>query len=360
MDIETLKRGELSLSGGSRELLTTHDGSKVMGHATVVARVAADRMLIELDTSTSGAGRAWGGKRHAEDESTNRGAGETDPTDAIPPDSETDLSSLLGRVVGSGFRAAVDAVFGKVEDVGGPLHLLLDDLPAAALISGYAHLYSGKMQIESKHLKGGLLRADICSGWRNDGTMLVTLRERGQLPVPIGPPTTKLEPPDDPFSWHSIGPLSPGAMRRRRLVELAHSGGSAKSQDPGEKAGTKGREFSEPSESLEIYAMFRDTHVNDEGIESILHEYSLQANLDPLTSVISGCIATPHVLPWQECPAAAASASRLDGKRLDDIRSFVARDMRGTFTCTHLNDLLRSLSRVEGLFRHLAPTPSRT
>jgi hypothetical protein len=52
------------------------------------------------------------------------------------------------------------------------------------------------------------------------------------------------------------------------------------------------------------------------------------------------------VLPWPECPAAAASAGRLVGHPVTDIRGVVRQDLRGVTTCTHLNDLLRSMGDI--------------
>src|SRR5579872_3658227 len=154
IDIEPHEDGRLSLAGGARELRTASGDAEVIGFATVEAEVGPDRVLVDLRTSSP-----------------------IDKRNTSPhPIGGTDLSSLVGRVVGSGFRAAVDAMFGELEDEGGPLHLLLDDLPAAALISGYAALYSGKMQIERKHLRAGVLKANICAGWGDDATMLATLK----------------------------------------------------------------------------------------------------------------------------------------------------------------------------------------
>jgi hypothetical protein len=95
--------------------------------------------------------------------------------------------------------------------------------------------------------------------------------------------------------------------------------------------------------------MFRDTHVDPDGRETVLHEYSLTASLDPDSLALSGAEARPRVLPWTECPSAAASAQRLDGHRVSELRELVGREFRGTTTCTHLNDLLRSLAVLEGL-----------
>jgi hypothetical protein len=171
--------------------------------------------------------------------------------------------------------------------------------------------------------------SDICSGWRADGVMMVSLREEGRIPVPVGPTTTDLLPDDDPLAWHEIGDLPVGAMRRRRLVEVA--GG-----DP-----------------LAVFAMFRDTYVTPDGREMVLHEYTLTAELGPDSLMLSRCHAVPRVLPWSECPEAAASASRLDGLNVDELRERVSKEFRGTTTCTHLNDLLRSLADLGTLARLL-------
>jgi hypothetical protein len=95
--------------------------------------------------------------------------------------------------------------------------------------------------------------------------------------------------------------------------------------------------------------MFRDTYVQADGTETVLHEYGLWAALDPLTLRIKALEATPRVLPWDECPMAAASASRLIGAPVADVRQLVRQSFSGTSTCTHLNDLLRSLESLVAL-----------
>ena len=181
-----------------------------------------------------------------------------------------------------------------------PLYVLLDDLPVAVVISGYARLYSG--EIAPTRADAGQLRADVCAGWRSDGTMMVSIRSHGRMPVPVGPAANRLEPATDPWAWHEIGPLGPGGMRRRRLVEVSD--------------GNPGR----------VYAMFRDTHVDAGGTETVLHEYAVTADLDPATLVLSGCRAQPRVLPWVECPEAAPSATRLDGRTVTELRRLVTRE----------------------------------
>jgi hypothetical protein len=248
--------------------------------------------------------------------------------------SQLGVSDLHGLVVGPGFRAALQERVGQEGATRSPLYLLLDDLPVAALISGYASLYrSGHDETRPSGALAGspaddgarLVKADICSGWRSDGTMMVALRSGGAMPAPVGPSAPSLADVDDPAGWHDIADLNPDSMRRRRLVDVTWS-------DP-----------------LAVYAMFRDTHKGPDGIETVLHEYSVEATVDPGTLRVLQCHATPRSLPWIECPQAAGSASRLEGQPIGDLRSFVQSQLRGTTTCTHLNDLLRSLADVGAL-----------
>jgi hypothetical protein len=229
------------------------------------------------------------------------------------------LTPLLGRKVGAGFRAAVDAAMPDEQESRSLLHLLLDDLPVAALISAYADMY---LDAPMPHLLGE--KVDVCSGWRADGLMMTSIRERGKMPIPIGPPAPVLDT-DDPYAWHALDRLPLFGMRRRRRLDLR--GG----------------------EPLEADAMFRDTYVQADGTETVLHEYGLWAALDPLTLRIKALEATPRVLPWDECPMAAASASRLVGAPVADVRQRVRQSFSGTSTCTHLNDLLRSLESLVAL-----------
>jgi Protein of unknown function (DUF2889) len=296
IDIEPHAAGGLILTGAARELRTNASCHEVVASASVRARVSSARVLQELE---------------------------------VVPENGIDRS-LVGSVVGSGFRGAVAAAFTQEPVAHGALHALLDDLPVAVLISGYAALYNGKMQVERKHLEAGLLRPDICAGWRSDGTMIVTLKDQGHLPVSLGPPAGTLEASDDVLAWHEMPPLPSGAMRRRRLVDVSLG------------------------HRVDVFAMFRDTHLDAHGVETVLHEYSLTAVVDPVKKVLHDCVAVPRVLPWPECPAAAASAGRLNGERLDDVHAVVTADLRGTSTCTHLNDLLRSLGRAASLLSHLS------
>ena len=279
---------ELALHGMARDMITEATHTSVVANAAVHALVDGAGNLASLTI---------------------------EPVDA-------DGIGLVGRPVSAGFRDAVRAEFPHEVAIGSPLALLLDDLPVAALISGYARLYSGT--IPAADARAGM-KSDICSGWRSDGTMMSSVRGGTGVPVTLGPtaPALRSDGDHDLVGWHDIEPLRQGSMRRRRLVDVHVT-----------------------DDVWRVNAMFRDTHVQPHGDETVLHEYTLTATIDAATRAFLTCSAVPRVLPFVECPVAAASADRLVGRSVDATRDFVRRELRGISTCTHLNDLLRSLGDV--------------
>jgi hypothetical protein len=243
------------------------------------------------------------------------------------------LGALLGTVVGPGFRARVDEVAPGLGPSRSLLYLLLDDLPGAALVSGYALQRAGSIPLDAD--RGALAtfdRHDICAGWASDATMMVTLRTLDQMPMPLGPPAPSLDLAADPLAWHEMDPLGPHAMRRRRRLDLVAPTG------PGPHR---------------LDAHFRDSHCDQSGAETVLHEYGVRGAVDGGSRRIVELEARANVLPWRECPGAVGSAGRLVGRPLGDLRAWVRAELVGVSTCTHLNDTLRSLSDVEALLAHL-------
>jgi hypothetical protein len=233
--------------------------------------------------------------------------------------------ALLGRAVARGFRGVVDGLC----EPGTLPWVLLSELPVATLLSGYASLYTGLLPSPLPDSFVAGLPVDICAGWAAPASFVVEIRSTRQMPTPAGP----VSPGDDMTrgdgdgdgaggtdrAWHEMPALTSGAMRRQRLIQR---------------------------DGDEVWAMFRDSYAQPDGIVSILHEYSVRASLTPDGERIATCVATPRVLPWAECPSAAASAPRLVGRRVADLRGLVKDELVGTSTCTHLNDLLASLSQA--------------
>jgi hypothetical protein len=253
------------------------------------------------------------------------------------------LDALLGVLVGPGFRRQLDEAVSEERDAGTLLYLLLDDLPGAVLVSGYAMQRAGAFdEIPPERVKDMstefLSRDDLCAGWAHDATMMVSVRATGDIPVPIGPPAPVLEPEDDPWSWHAMAPMTPHGMRRRRRLDVL----------PPLVPGGEHR--------LDVH--FRDSHVDEDGAESVVHEYSVTGMVDGAAGQVVDVTAQAHVLPWMECPGAVGSAHRLAGMPLTELRPWVRRELTGVSTCTHLNDTLRSLADVTVLLRSTVRPPT--
>lgn len=292
--------GDVQLSARGRDLWTAPDGSShTLAASTLDARVSyvPDRSLSALSV---------------------------DPP--LGPAGE----QLVGLRVSSGFRKALDQALPDTGEEGGRegslRYQLLDELPTAVLVSGFAIAAGG---VHPPRGTFDLSRnADICAGWATGATILVEADELGHVPAVTGPVAPALEAVGDPEGWHRPGRMGPHAMRRWRRLDIWTAGDGA---------------------PVEVEAFFRDSHVDDAGLETVVHEYLVVAELDPVTHVFLSIEARLGVLPWVECPGALASAGRLAGAWPGDLRQRVRDTFVGTSTCTHLNDTLRSLAALPHL-----------
>jgi Protein of unknown function (DUF2889) len=230
------------------------------------------------------------------------------------------MPHLVGAPAMSGFRAVADKAAPQLRQGRDLRYTLLDDVPVTTLISGHALSASGALGNVAK--SGYLPVADQCAGFVTGG-LLMSSFQAGDPVVVTGPVAPDLGRPDDPVAWHDMPELPIHGMRRRRRLDV-HDGADGS--------------------NVVIDAMFRDTYMRTDGNETIIHEYTLIATVDSNSGVILDSRATPRVLPWQECPGAVASAIRITGMTLDELHFRVRRELVGTSTCTHLNDLLRSVA----------------
>lgn len=290
----------LPVSGGARDLRTRgDDGSDavVESAAHLDAAFDTERRLVELAATPA---PSW-------------------------------LAALVGARAGGGFRRQLDEIV-PLDEAGSLLRQVLDDLPAAVLISGYAFMRMATRQgLDPSSLTppGALDRmTDLCSGWRSGGTMVQSIAEGNGVPIQDTPHAPSLSEAD-PVAWHDMPELAPDHMRRRRCLDVSVQADGA----------------------LSVWAMFRDTVGEPDGEESVLHEYAVQARV--VDGAIDAISAEPRVLPFPECPGAAGHVGVLAGMAVADMPLGVPETLVGTASCTHLNDLLRALGGLAAVIDRL-------
>ncbi len=231
------------------------------------------------------------------------------------------VARLVGNRVGPGFRSTIATLFPDEVARAGLLHLLLDDWVGASLVSGYAVQHTAiTLGIEENLPPGTADRmAGICAGFAEDASLVPYARRNGTIPSVRGP----VAPPLDSDGIHAVEPLRAHGMRRFRRLDLGPDGG--------------------------FDAHFRDSHVDGDGVETIVHEYTVEGIVDAPARTVVSVAARVRVLPWQECPGAIGSASRIEGMTLSELRNRVRGEFVGTSTCTHLNDTLRAVADLDAL-----------
>jgi hypothetical protein len=236
------------------------------------------------------------------------------------------LEALRGSRVGPGFRSKVGKQFPGEARRGSLLHLLLDDWVGAALVSGYGTQHTAiVLGIEQKMPPGVADRmAGICAGFAPEASLIGYARRHDVIPTGRGPVAPKLD------GLHDVEPLRPGGMRRFRRLDVWPVDADVVA-------------------SVQFEAHFRDSHMDDDLVETIVHEYTVAGTVDKSTRTITSVSAEVRVLPWQECPGAIGSAARVAGMTLAELRDRVRAEFVGTSTCTHLNDTLRAIADLDAL-----------
>jgi hypothetical protein len=285
--------------GRARDLVTAADGTgTVVGEAElrVVTDYTQGQLVRELEITPSVAG----------------------------------ADAFVGARAGGGFRKILDT---KTDAARGSLaYVLLDDVPGATLVSGMAmsiasdegavDLGGWRDRVNKTEIR--LQQADICAGWQSGGTLLANLDD-GRPPVLLGPDAPAIAG-DDPLAWTPLPALPAYATRRIRRLDVWRDGDVVRAD-----------------------VFFRDTCTDGAARETVVHEYTVAAAVDPSTMTFVECSAAPRVLPWLECPEAIGSAGRLVGWSVDAVRPEARIALVGTSTCTHLNDVLRGLEDLHHL-----------
>ena len=199
------------------------------------------------------------------------------------------------------------------------------------MITGYAVVRDARANAALRQSAAGI-RLDVCAGWRSEGEIALRGARGQRLSVPLGAPAPRLARADDPLAWHALEPLPPGSMRRCRRLDLL------------------------PGDALHADAMLRDVFIEVDGGETILHEYRVDAWLDPADLRVLELRATPGVLPSADCRLSIGSTAQIPSVPVAGLRRHVSDRMKGPSTCTHLNDVFRCLSDAAALAGQIRAT----
>jgi Protein of unknown function (DUF2889) len=294
------RAGNLVMVGRARDIVTPMSGGTpvILAEDAFEARLRPDRAIVSIEAEP---------KRPA-------------------------LSRLVGSRGGGGLRQALEAAVPEERRRSTPLYLILDDLSGTSLVSGWAWsqwdtewLTTARSALKGFDLgKAFRSRTGICAGFAEGSSGLDPHTERSGTPAP------DLRNPDDPAGWHRFtDQVGAVGMRRARRIDV----------------GLDTR--------IVIDAAFQDSATTPSGGRSVVHEYALSATADAQSLQLLSVEAEPRVLPFVECPSAAANLSRLLGTPLPELREKVLAELRGTVGCTHLNDALRALAEVPALAEHI-------
>jgi hypothetical protein len=246
---------------------------------------------------------------------------------AVEPTTAPDAVASIAGLSTRGFARQMAALLPADAARRSLCYSVLEDFGGAHLVSGYAGLRSGNIEMTPEHAELAIsTQADACIGWARDGEAIASIRIDGKHAVPVGPPAPAIEG-DDPMSWHELAPLPLLSVRRRRRTDVCK-----------DDAGT-----------LRAEHHLRDTYADVDG-EIVMHEYLVHATFDEERRLADVDV-DARVLPWHECPGAVPSAQRLIGVTLDELAARAREELKGATTCTHLNSTLRTLADVDALDR---------
>ncbi|MEH6757304.1 MAG: DUF2889 domain-containing protein [Parasphingorhabdus sp.] len=241
------------------------------------------------------------------------------------------INMLIGCRAGSQSRSILAEVLAVDRKAGTPLFQLFDDFAGASLVAGWAwRLWVDDWDAliakngKPKHIgKGGNMEG-VCAGFapgasslKADGSPRNDIQSMAAVP--------SLVHPDDPEGWHPLADQKGCAMRRARRIDIW------------------------VDDVVQIDIGFQDSANAPGGGRIAVHEYRVRATADLKSLELLSIDVDPRILPYRECPAASPNASKMIGVKLGDLRETVLEQLRGTVGCTHLNDVLRSMTDVPQL-----------
>lgn len=292
------RTGNMAMTGRARDVFTPSAGGdiRILAEDVFRARLQWDRTIVEIETSPS----------------------------------RPNIKGLIGAKGGGYLRQALAEVVPEERLNATPLYLILDDISGASLVAGWAFsrwntdwvkAFARAPTFKPRKMEG------ICAGFRPGSSALNP--DGTSSGAQSFSDVLDLRRPDDPQGWHEFTVQQDVGMRRARRIDVW------------------------ADDVIHVDSMFQDSATNPEGGRTAVHEYRLTATADPVSLKLLSVHADPRVLPYAECPAAAANVGRMLGTPLPDLPEKVLEDLKGTAGCTHLNDALRALAEVPVLAERL-------
>jgi Protein of unknown function (DUF2889) len=293
--------GAARFVGAGRDLLTRRDG--------VTEVLATDAVSVDIEPATREVvGVSWG-----------RG----DPT-----------PGLVGARIGRGVRQVMADTMADEVQRGSLMVQLLDDLTGSSIVAGFA-LSLWESGSEGLTMGPGARRQmeGVCLGFAPGSSALAP--DGGVDNRYSSSEVDNLVDPEDLAGWHELSARSEMSLRRARRIDVRLEGSA---EGP-----------------IEIDSMFQDSATTRSGGRRGVHQYGVRAAADPGSLRMLSVAANPSILPYGECPMAAAGLTTLVGRTLPELRDLVPVTLKGVRGCTHLNDAMRALSCVGDLSRRLTP-----
>ena len=291
------REGRIQLHGITRDCITPEKGHALhtIGHDELFVTADSDRCITQIRST---------------------------------PDRPS-LQTLVGIRALKELRQQLASVIPQDQQKGAPFYSLMHDITGVVIISDWAWASRKESLLPGPRDKRRAMMAKMesaCIGFHPDSSALRTDGRYQANMAAFVPPFVR---EDDPEGWHDLPDVTGVSMRRARWLDLWIE------------------------DDIHIESGFQDSATTEEGPRKAVHEYSVRAIFDKQSMVLKSVIATPHILPFPECPGAVKNIHRLLGSAAPDIRDQVSQTLYKTNGCTHLNDALRSLADAPALVANL-------
>jgi hypothetical protein len=214
------------------------------------------------------------------------------------------------------------------------LYSLLDEIPTAAMVGGYARaIWPGQSEDWWARMaatpSARRARENVCLGHSSQSVSITApdlAREYRRPLKPVGPVSRD----DDPLGWHEFTDFPDMSFRRVRHIDVFRD-----------------------QDLVRVVSRFQDSARLPDGLRTAVHEYIVTATADADAGELVSLEADPRILPFPECPLAVKNLSRLVGCSLSSLRTTVEEILPGADGCTHLNTAVRVLADVPSLVKTL-------